>query len=98
MGESELHVLEIMEETITPLLALLRECSAEERERLAQDAGTTVNYLYSLAGCHRGTPNATLAVGIEDASRRLSKETRGRTRVVTVRELATMCQVQGLKG
>lgn len=87
-----------MSENVTPLLALLRECSADERESLAAQAGTTVNYLYSLAGCHRGTPNATLAVGIEDASKDMNRQTKGRTRVVTVRELATMCQVQGLTG
>lgn len=87
-----------MDENITPLLALLRECTAEERETLAAQAGTKVNYLYGLATCARAAPGSTLAVGIEDASRRLHRDTRGRTRIVTVRELATMCQVQGLKG
>lgn len=82
----------------TPLLALLRECSPEERDQLAAQAGTTVNYLYGLGTCKRESPNARLAIGIEDASRRLNKETKGRTRIVTVRELATMCQVQGLRG
>lgn len=84
------------EKAATPLAALLRECDAEQRERLASLAGTTVNYLYNLAGCHRTDPSSSLAVGIEDASRTLHRESRGRTRIVTVRELATMCSVAGL--
>lgn len=82
----------------TPLLALLRECSPDERQQLATLAGTTVNYLYSLAGCHRAMPNAKLALDIEDASRKLHESTSCRTPIVTVRELATMCSLQGLTG
>lgn len=82
----------------TCLLELLRECTPEERERLAALAGTQVNYLYSLAGCHRGSPRSKLAAGIEDASRALNAETGGRTRVVTMRDLAAMCSVSGLAG
>lgn len=84
------------EKPITPLGMLLRECSREEREKLASMAGTTVNYLYNLAGCHRAALSAQKAIGIEDASRLLHKESRGRTRIVTARELATMCAVAGL--
>jgi hypothetical protein len=68
---------------MTPLLELLRECSAADREFLAQHAGTSVNYLYSLAGGHRRSPRADLAFRIEDASVALGK------RVVTAREIAT---------
>ena len=82
----------------TCLLELLRECTPDERERLAALAGTKVNYLYSLAGCFRGGPRASLAVAVEDASRKLHAETAGRTRIVTVRDLASMCSVQGLEG
>ena len=83
---------------VTCLMGLLRECSPAERDRLASLAGTTTNYLYSLAGCHRGQPLATLALAIEDASRILHGETRKRTRVVTVRDLASMCVLMGLAG
>ncbi len=84
------------EKAATPLAALLRECDDAQRDRLAALAGTTVNYLYNLAGCHRRDPSSSLAVGIEDASRKLHAETKGRTRIVTVRELASMCSVAGL--
>lgn len=83
------------ENPITPLAALLRECSREERERLALLAGTTVNYLYSIAGCHRPNTSAATAVSIEDATRALHAETKGRTQIITVREIATMCQLAG---
>jgi hypothetical protein len=81
----------------SPLTALLRACKDDdERCAFAEMAGTTVNYLYALAGCHRGQPRAGLAVGIEDASVILNRQTKGRTPIVTVREIATMCAVSGL--
>lgn len=76
-------------EPITPLTALLRACSPEQREWLAQRAGTSVNYLYSLAGCHRERVSATLALAIEDASTLL--HARCGTPRITAREIATMC-------
>ncbi len=87
-----------MTERPTTLLALLRECTPEQREYIAQQSGTSVNYLYALATCARGVPRADLAVGIEDASRRLNLDSEGLTRIVTVRDLAAMCSVQGLVG
>lgn len=36
------------------LSELLKELSQTEREQLADDAGTTVEYLYQIAGGHRG--------------------------------------------
>lgn len=87
-----------MSEKVTCLLALLRECTEDERKRLATESGTTVNYLYILAGGGRLSPKASLAVGLEDASRRLNKESKGRTRIVTVRDLAAMNSVSGLTG
>lgn len=83
---------------VTCLMALLRECSGAERSQLATLAGTTTNYLYSLAGCHRGQPLVTLALAIEDASRVLHKRTAKRTRVVTVRDLSCMCLLIGMVG
>lgn len=80
---------------MTPLSKFLRSASPNERERCAQLAGTTVGYLYQLAGCHRGTRGigASLALNIEDATRRLSFESGGVLPVVTAHELATMCVV-----
>lgn len=81
----------------SPLMALLRACTDDaERTLFAAQAGTTVNYLYALAGCHRGQPRAALAVGIEDASRLFNTRTAGRIPIVTVREIATMCAIAGL--
>lgn len=86
--------------TPTPLMSLLRACKDDaEREAFAKEARTTVNYLYALAGCHRGSeqgPRSVLALAIEDASVKFHKETQGRIPVVTVRELATMCAIAGL--
>lgn len=87
-----------MSEQVTCLLALLRECEQDEREWLAEQSGTTVNYLYILAGGGRQSPKAALAAALEDASRALSKKTKGRTRIVTMRDLAVMNSVSGLKG
>lgn len=77
----------------TPLLKLLRACTEEQRTRIAREAGTSVNYLYGIAGCHRKGVNVHLAIGIEDASTALNKETAGATPVVTARELASMCAI-----
>lgn len=84
----------------SPLGTLLRACQNDaERRAFAEQAGTTVNYLYALAGCHRGQrgPSAALAIGIEDASRDFHWRTKGRIPVVSVREIATMCAVAGLQ-
>ena len=77
----------------TPLTDLLRSCTEPERQLLAQRAGTSVNYLYSLAGCHRERVNVKLALAIEDASVLLNRETLGLTPVVTARQLSTMCSI-----
>lgn len=79
----------------TPLLALLRACTAAERERLAALANTRENYLYQMGTCERPRPGALIAVNVENASRVLHAETGGRTPIVTVQELATMCICEG---
>lgn len=79
----------------TPLLALLRSCTQDERDRLASLAGMSANYLYQIGTCERPRPGALTAVNIEKASRVLHAETKGRTPVVTVQELATMCICAG---
>lgn len=77
----------------TPLLALLRLLTDEQRTAFATDAGTTVSYLYALAGCQRQSAGSTLALAIESASKRLNKASRGKTPVVCMQQLATMCAV-----
>lgn len=77
----------------TQLTTLLRSCTEAERHQLAQLAGTSVNYLYSLAGCHRERVNVKLALAIEDASVVLNAETLGLTPIITARQLSTMCTI-----
>jgi hypothetical protein len=80
----------------TPLADFLRIATPAERERCAVLAGTSVSYLYQLAGCHRKRPSAELALLIEDATRTLSKESNGRLPTINARTVATMCAVMGL--
>lgn len=77
----------------TPLLALLRELTPEQRQTLATDANTTVSYLYALASCQRDACSSTLALQIERATERMCERTGGKTSIVTMRELAQMCPV-----
>lgn len=77
----------------TDLRKLLRACTDEQRERIAREAGTSVGYLYGIAGCHRQKIGVSLAIGIEDASVALNKESGGEIPVVTVRQLANMCAI-----
>jgi hypothetical protein len=75
----------------TPLSQLLAQLTPAQREKLAADCGTTLGYLRQLAGCHSKNPGVVLALKIEDASRAL--RARLGTRVVTVHDLASMCEV-----
>lgn len=77
----------------TPLSTLLRQCTSVERDELAQAAGTSVGYLYILAGCHRKQVNLRTALAIEDMTKDLNRTSGGRIPVVTARELAQMCEV-----
>jgi hypothetical protein len=74
----------------TPLLALLRLLTAEQREQLAKDAGTRVDYLYALGSCTRKSCKAALAARIEAATRKMALVTTI-TPVITVAELGAMC-------
>lgn len=77
----------------TPLLALMRSLTPAQRQQLAEDANTSVSYLYSLGSCQRGTCGAGLALQIEKASERMCERTGGATAIVNMRDLATMCAV-----
>jgi hypothetical protein len=79
----------------TPLAAWLRAASPDQRERLATLAGTSVSYLWQIATCRR-EPSVSLALGIEDGTRLLRAESRRKLPLVTARELATMCALEGL--
>ena len=79
---------------ITPLLQLLRQLGTEpQRGAFAHEAGTSVNYLYQLAGCKRGSCSALKAKRIADASV-LMHEKYG-TDVLTMEQIATMCPLPG---
>lgn len=80
---------------MTPLAKRLRACIPEQHTWLSDRAGTTVNYLYALASCHRERISASLAVGIEDAT--IDLHERGGTPIVAARELATRCALSGLE-
>ena len=61
--------------------------AARPRQALAALSATTVPYLYDIAAGTR-TPSAKLALHIEDASRAIRVRTGGKSRIVTVREIA----------
>lgn len=73
----------------TPLLAVLRVLTPEQREEFASEAKTEVSYLYALGTCARRSPRASLAKSIADASVVLNR--RHGTPVVTIDQLAVMC-------
>lgn len=76
----------------TPLLALLRACTPDERIFLAGETGTSVSYLYHLATCKR-TPSVALAQKLVAATEALRVKTEKRTARLTISQLACMCNV-----
>lgn len=60
--------------TITPLLRFLRSMTKEQREAFAEKCGTTVVYLYQLAGHAEPNPQLQLAVRIVKESGRVHKK------------------------
>jgi DNA-binding XRE family transcriptional regulator len=76
----------------TALLRVLRACTRQEAERIADAAGTKRHYLYAIAGCHR-TPNVQLASAICAAVDTLHEQTEGRVPKITVDDIAKMCAV-----
>lgn len=59
----------------------LNTASDAERQALAEDAGTTVPYLWQLAGRHRAG-GATLVIAIENSSKKITPD-----RVISKAEL-----------
>lgn len=80
----------------TILADWLRLASQEQRLRAAQLAGTSVAYLYSLAGSHRKCPRADKAFLLEDAFATLHEETSGALPKITARQIAMMSDLKGL--
>lgn len=76
----------------TPLQALLRALTQPQREQLATWAGTSVTYLQALGSCARCSCRADLALRIHEATQKMQRRTRGKTKVVTVEELGSMCK------
>ena len=76
----------------TPLLAILRQLTPEERVEFAALAGTKVDYLYQLGGCNRGSCRSRLAKAIADASEIMAMQTGSDT--ISMETLATMCPVR----
>lgn len=80
----------------TPLLALMRALTPDERQWLADHAGTSVVYLYSLASCQRQSCRTPLALKIVEGVAQLREARPARTRrdmpEITVETLATMCE------
>ncbi len=72
-------------EKVSPLLALLRQCSAEERIEFAELAGSGVTYLYMLASGRR-KPLAETALRIINASIQMNEKTKGRLSVLTLED------------
>lgn len=74
----------------TPLLEVLRQLGSDARRtEFAAAAGTSVNYLYQLAGCNRRTCGAHLAKRIADASCEMAL--RYGSDELTMEQIATMC-------
>lgn len=81
----------------TILLTWLREANADQRERMAQLAGTTSNYLYQIATGKRGRAlSAGLVFRLEDAMQTVERESGGRLKAISARELSSMWTLAGL--
>ena len=77
----------------TPLLKVLRSMSVPEQHQLAEQAGTSRNYLYQLAGCTR-VPGVALATRIVQAVAEWNKATKGRVPAISMAEIASMCSTR----
>lgn len=56
------------------LKEFLRAATPDERSKVADEAGTSVAYLYQLAGGHRQQPSVTLAVKLQNATVKARKQ------------------------
>ena len=72
------------------LRLFLTSSTESERERLAKGAGTTVPYLYAIAGGHRDPKIETIAA-IERSSITISKRSKGRLPILPRTEISPAC-------
>lgn len=66
----------------------LKHASPDDRLEVATSCGTTVNYLYQIAGGHVKSPGVVLAAGLSRAIGRLSKASGGDLPTVSIEEIA----------
>lgn len=76
------------------LSKFLRLATEEERVALATHAGTTIGYLYQLAGGHRVNPATSISVGIENGTRALRRHNPALP-VVTVLDILSIPRRKG---
>jgi DNA-binding Xre family transcriptional regulator len=75
----------------TPLLEVLRQCTTEQQQQIADMAGTTRNYLYQLATCQRKSTSVSKAASISMAVTRMHVITLGKVPKISMEEIAEMC-------
>ena len=83
--------------TITPMKAWLQAASPLEREALAKEVGTSVQYLSHLAvnsdKKYRREPKILLAAGIERETKKMAKTSKGRLPEVLRTDLVEGCRL-----
>ena len=77
--------------TITTMRAWMHAATPDEQDVLAERAGTSRGYLYSLAGGHR-TASADLGSAIERETRGMHKQSKGRLPRVYRTDLVPACR------
>lgn len=80
----------------TPLLRILRGLTPAQRSEFAKLAGTSVSYIYQLAGGKHTSPRTVLARGLADASVVMAQKYG--TLPITMQEIAGMCDLPDLMG
>lgn len=84
---------------ITPLTTAMRAMTKDQREEFASLAGTTVNYLYQIAGLHRKNIAVQTAFAIEDASAYMAGQyPSAKLPTVNARQISEMAALAGLQG
>ena len=82
--------------TISSLGAWMRAATPEEKQALAQRAGTSKAYLFHLsvgdAAKYKREPKAALAAAIERETKAMSKESNGRLPIVWRTDLNSACR------
>jgi hypothetical protein len=72
---------------VTPLLAFLRALEPDQRKAFADEAGTTVVYLYQLAGQPWPNPKLKLSMLLVEASAKWAGKAHGKARPLSFEDL-----------